>query len=300
MVDFASLDARYGIPGEVKFKEGPAGLAVAAVTNAYATATIERQGAQVLNWTPRGEQPVIWLSAVAKFASGKLIRGGVPVCWPWFGPHPTEPSFPWHVFARIVPWEPAEIQRLADGSTRIAFRLVQNEATLAQWPHSTPVELHINVGAVLELNLVTRNIGQSPVTIGGALHSYFQVSDIRQVRILGLDACPYLDRVDACRRKQQAGPVMISAETDRIYLEATADCLIEDQGLNRRIGKRGNRSTVVWNPWVDKAARMGDIGEDGYLRMVCVESANVADDVVTIASGDEHHLWARYSIERLG
>jgi len=293
MVDFATLNARYGIPG---------GLAVAAVTNAHGTATIALQGAQVLSWAPRGEQPVIWLSAVAKFASGKLIRGGVPVCWPWFGPHPTEPSFPWHVFARIVPWEPAEIQRLADGSTRIAFRLVQNEATLAQWPHSTPVELHINVGAVLELNLVTRNIGQSPVTIDGEMHSYFQVSDIRPVRILGLDACPYFDRVDACRCKQQAGPVTISAETDRIYLEATSDCLIEDPGLSRRIriAKRGSHSTVVWNRWIDKAARMGDIGEDGYLMMVCVESANVADNIVTIASGDEHHPWARYSIERLG
>ncbi|HVO94994.1 MAG TPA: D-hexose-6-phosphate mutarotase [Terriglobales bacterium] len=224
-----------------------------AVTNAHGTAKLALQGAQVLSWTPHGQLPVIWLSPVAKFASGKLIRGGVPVCWPWFGPHPTQASFPGHGFARIVPWELVETQRLADSSTRIVFRLVQSEYTLAQWPHSTPVELYISVGVTLEIDLVTRNIGQSPVTIGGALHSYFQVSDIRHVTIYGLDACPYLDKVSACQRKQQAGPVTISAETDHIYLDAIADCLIEDPVLNRRIriGKRGSRSTVVWNPWVD-------------------------------------------------
>ncbi|MDO8597781.1 MAG: hypothetical protein Q7R45_14310, partial [Sulfuricaulis sp.] len=127
------------------------------------------------------------------------------------------------------------------------------------------------------------------------------VSDVRRVTIRGLEACPYLDKMDGGKRKQQTGPVTIGAETDRIYLDSSADCLIDDPGLKRsiRIRKRGSHSTVVWNPWIEKSVKMGDFGENGYLNMLCVESANAADDVVTIAPGGEHHLWVRYEIEAL-
>lgn len=299
MTDCSAMNARFGIPGQVTFKEAPGGLAVVEVTNALATATIALQGAHVMAWAPRGQSPVIWLSRAAKLVSGKSIRGGVPVCWPWFGPHPNEPSFPAHGFARTVPWEVIGMQSMADGATRLDFRLVPSEATRSQWPHATPLESHITVGAALEIDLVTRNAGNSAITIGDALHTYFEVSDVREVTIRGLEACPYLDKMDGGRRKQQTGPVTISAETDRIYLDSTADCLIDDPGFKRRIRirKRGSRSTVVWNPWIEKSAKMGDFGENGYLNMVCVESTNAADDVVTIAPGGEHGLWVHYSIE---
>jgi len=148
---------------------------------------------------------------------------------------------------------------------------------------------------------MTRNTDRIAITIGDALHAYFQVGDVRQVTIQGLEGSPYLDKMDGGRRKQQAGPVTIGAETDRIYLDTDADCLIDDPGLKRRIRvrKRGSHSTVVWNPWIEKSSRLGDVGEDGYLNMLCVESANAADDVVTIAPGGEHHLWVRFEIEPL-
>ncbi len=302
MTDFSALNARFGLSGRVIFREGPGGLAVAEVANSLGNATIALQGAHLMTWAPRGHKPVIWLSRAARFAPGKSIRGGVPICWPWFGPHASNAALPAHGFARTVPWEVIGAQTLADGATRLDFRLIQNDATRAPWPHATLLECHLSIGAALEIDLVTRNADRSAITIGDALHTYFEVSDVRRTTIRGLEGCPYLDKMDGGRRKQQSGAVTISAETDRIYLESSVDCLIDDPGFQRRIRirKRGSRSTVVWNPWIEKSVKMGDFGENGYLNMVCVESTNAADDVVTIAPGGEHHLWVRYEVESSG
>ena len=283
------------------FLEGPGGLDVVDVAGVQGSATIALQGAQVLTWAPRGQKPVIWISRAAKFTPGKSIRGGVPVCWPWFGPHATESSFPAHGYARTVAWEAIGTRALAEGAVRLDFRLIQTETARAQWPHAASLECHITVGKALEIDLGTRNLDSHAITIGDALHAYFEVGDVRKIAIRGLEDCSYLDKLDGDKRKRQTGPVTIGAETDRIYLDATADCLIDDPDLRRRIRirKRGSHSTVVWNPWIDKSARMGDFVENGYLNMVCVESANAADDVVTIAPGGEHRLWVRYEIEPL-
>ena len=301
MAAVSVLNADFAIPGQLIFKETSPGFAVAEVFNGLATATISLQGAQLLAWMPRGQSPVIWLSSAARFLPGKSVRGGVPVCWPWFGPHASDASLPAHGFARTVPWDVIGTRALPDGATRIDFRLVKSDVTRALWQHSSQLECRITVGTALEFDLVTRNTDRVAVTIGDALHTYFQVNDVRQVKIHGLENCSYLDKMDDGRRKQQAGPVTIAAETDRIYLDAGADCLIDDPGLKRRlrVRKRGSRSTVVWNPWIEKSSRLGDFGENGYLNMVCVESANAADDVVTIAPGGEHHLWVRYEVESL-
>jgi D-hexose-6-phosphate mutarotase len=116
-----------------------------------------------------------------------------------------------------------------------------------------------------------------------------------------LEGCSYIDKTDGDRRKRQSGAVTVSEETDRIYLDTTADCLINDPGMGRRIriGKRGSRATVVWNPWIDKSRRMGDMGERDYLNMLCVESANAADNLVTVAAGGMHQLCTSYQLESL-
>lgn len=300
-LDSSALNARYGIPEQLSFKELPDGFVVAEVTNAHATASIALQGAHLMTWIPQGGLPVIWLSSAAKFAPGKSIRGGVPICWPWFGPHPTEAKFPGHGFARTVPWDVIETQKLANGATRLVFRLQHSDATRAQWPHPSDLEIHMVVGPTLDIDLVTRNTGDRSITIGDALHTYFEVGDVRQVQVLGLDGCAYLDKVDSGMTRQQSGPVTIAGEVDRIYLQSSADCVIEDPVLKRRIriAKKGSNSTVVWNPWIEKAEKMGDLGEDGYLNMLCVESTNAADDVIELSPGSEHHLWVRYSVEVL-
>jgi D-hexose-6-phosphate mutarotase len=152
---------------------------------------------------------------------------------------------------------------------------------------------------VLKIDLVTSNTGGMPITIGEVLHTYFEVGDVREIAIHGLDGCEYLDEVDGDKRKEQSGPVMFNAETDRVYFNTGADCVIDDPGLGRRIRicKSGSRSTVVWNPWNEKAAKMGDLGDEGHLHMVCVESANAAENLVTISPGSEHHLQVSYQLE---
>ncbi|WP_458497220.1 D-hexose-6-phosphate mutarotase [Methylomagnum sp.] len=295
------LEHRLGIPGAASFTTGPHGMPVVEVSNALCAGTIALQGAHLLNWTPHAQAPVIWLSPLAKFGPGKSVRGGVPVCWPWFGPHRGESGFPTHGFARSTAWEPIEAQSLDDDATRLGFRLVATDASLAQWPHATPLEIHYTLGAALEIELLTRNATDAPVVIGEALHAYFAVSDVRGISVAGLDGCEYLDKVEGGQRKRQAGAIAFTGETDRVYLNTAADCLIVDPGLHRclRIEKQGSHSTVVWNPWDEKARKMGDMTEEGYLGMVCVESANAAEDVVAIPPGGEHRLWVRYSVEAL-
>lgn len=294
------LNRRFGIAGQAVFNQPVSGFPVLDVTNAHAKATIALQGAQVMTWAPNGERPVVWLSRAAKLASGKSIRGGVPVCWPWFGPHPSQPNFPTHGFARTVAWDVVSVRGTAE-ATDVRFRLSPDATRREQWPHATELELSLRIGRTLDLELTTRNNEPAPVTISEALHTYFEVSDIADVVVHGVDGLAYIDKVDHATRKQQAGPVTIGSEVDRVYLRSTADCAIEDAGWRRRIriAKSGSRSTVIWNPWSDKAAKMGDLGDDGYRHMLCVESANAADEAVTIDAGGEHTLRVRYSVERL-
>lgn len=294
----AELNHRFGADSAVRFKEFAPGFPVLELHNAQASAAIALQGAQVMTWAPKGQAPVIWLSRAAKFVPGKSIRGGVPVCWPWFGAHATEPSFPGHGFARTVPWELLQAQTRG-AETHLSFRLNPSSAPAAQWPRGAEAMLNLVVGTTLALTLVTRNTGAQPLPLTEALHTYFEVGDVQEVAVHGLDGLSYLDKVENMARKRQSGPVTVSGEVDRIYLDSTADCIIDDPALNRRIrvAQRGGRSTILWNPWIEKAAKMGDLGEDGYLQMICVESGNAAENAVQVAPGAEHRLEVTYSVE---
>ena len=297
----ADLNQRFAISGHVTFKEGPGGLVVAEVANTLAESTIALQGAHVMTFQPRGQEPVIWLSKFAKFAPGKSIRGGVPICWPWFGPHATDAALPGHGFARTVMWQVLETKAMADGATFLRFGLVESDATRAQWPHASSAELEVTVGAALKVELVTRNSGSAPFVLGEALHTYFHINDVAKMKIAGLDGCDYLDKVGPTTRKTQHGAIVIESEVDRVYLNTSADLLIEDSGLQRRIriASQSARSAVVWNPWTEKADKMGDFGPEGHRGMVCVETANAVDNVVTVNPGEEHRMVAVYSVEPL-
>lgn len=299
--DIAALQGRFSLDGEVQFLRGTHGMTIVEIAGRAATGRISLQGAQLLAWTPHGQNPVIWLSSRAQFASGKPLRGGIPVCWPWFGAHDENPALPAHGFARTADWEVIEAQRLGGGSIRLGFRLLRSAASLAQWPHPAVLEIRYTLGKALEIELWTYNRTPDPILLGEALHTYFSVGDVRQVRIQGLDGCEYLDKVEENRRKRQQGPVTIAGETDRVYLDTTADCVIEDPVLGRsiKIEKRESASTVIWNPWAEKAAILGDFEEQGHLGMICVESANAAVNRLTIPAGGEHRLWVQYSVQPL-
>ncbi|MDX8398614.1 MAG: D-hexose-6-phosphate mutarotase [Gallionellaceae bacterium] len=301
-IDFTTLNQNFGIAGHLEFVPDVSGLAIAHIANSHAQAAIALQGAHIMRFQANDEQPLIWLSPVAKLVQGKSIRGGVPICWPWFGAHASDATFPGHGFARTVAWHVAASEALPDGSTRIEFELPQSSIPAAQWPHPCRCRLVATVGKVLTVELITENTGETAFDSGEALHTYFAISDVDQISISGMEDCTYLDKVGVAETRTQQGTIQISSEVDRIYIDTAADCLIEDRGLKRRIriAKSGSQSNVVWNPWVEKSAKMGDFGSNtGYRGMVCVESANAASNIVTVSPGSTHCLRVVYSTENI-
>jgi len=299
-IELAKLNDRFAIADHVSFKTSPGGVHMAEIANAHATAAIALQGAQVTAFQPRGQESVFWTQAGCRFEAGSSIRSGIPVCWPWFGPHPSDAGKPAHGFVRTALMTLKETKALADGSTRIRFGMTDDEATQALWPHAFELELIATVGPELRVELLTRNSGGEAFIITEALHTYFSVADVTKASIQGLDGCDFIDKVDGQSRKLQSGAVDISAEIDRVYLDTTADCAIEDPGLNRliRIAKAGSNSTVVWNPWAAKAADMG-YAEGEYLGMLCVETVNADKNVVTVPPAREHRMQTVISVEPL-
>lgn len=296
----APLSERFGIPGEIHFSTLE-GLDVVEISSPLGSGRLLLQGALLLDWTPRGQPPIIWVSPKAKFIPGKAPRGGAPVCWPWFGPHESEPGFPAHGFARAARWDMIAASQKTDESVLFVFQLNQNGSSEAYWPHETPLEIRYTLGTTIEIELLTRNAGSQPVRLTEALHTYFAVSDIREISITGLEDTPYIDKVAQGAPKIQCDAVRFFGETDRVYTGTTETCVIHDTGYQRRIRieKQGSGSTIVWNPWVEKAASLGDYAEDGYLRMVCVESGNALNDSILLEPGAEHRLRVRYSQEPL-
>jgi glucose-6-phosphate 1-epimerase len=284
------------VPG-LAFEQGPGGLIVAAITNPLGHARIALHGGHVLAFQPAGQKPVLWVSRHSEYAAGKPIRGGIPVCWPWFGPHPVDAGKPSHGFARISSW--SVLDAAGGDATRLRLGLSASEATRSLWPHDFELELTVTVGRQLDVELTIRNPGTEAFTFTGALHSYFAISDIANASVDGLHGCHYLDKVARYERREQTGPIAVTGETDRIYLDTTSDCVIEDAGWERavRVAKRGSRTTVVWNPWVDRSRQLADFGDEEFREMVCVETANAGDDRITVEPGSEHRLAAIISVE---
>ena len=294
-----TLNRRFGIPNHLNFSAGPSEFVIAEINNSHARASVCLQGAQVLTFAPSHHEPVLYVSKQARYISGKSVRGGIPVCWPWFGPHATEAQKPAHGFARSSLWRVIKTDALNDGATRLVLELTPLPEHHALWPHDARVQLHVSVGPSLTVELVTHNESTQPIQISEALHTYFQVSDIESVSVTGLEGCTYMDKVTGGAPAIQQQAITIRGETDRVYLHTAAECVIHDPGLQRRIhiAKTGSLSTVVWNPWTEKALKLGDMGSDGFRSMLCVESANALDDVVTIAAGTEHRLINIISVE---
>lgn len=301
MTTATQLNTQFGIEEQLRFREDASGLIIAEINNRQASASLCLQGAHLMTWQPRNQPtPVIWLSRDAKLIAGKSIRGGAPLCWPWFGAHESNTTFLGHGFARTVPWQVVESGTDISGATRLTLRLVASDKTRAQWPYDCTLELTVIVGATLRMEMTTTNNSTEDFIIGEALHTYFQISDIGAVQVTGLEGCEYWDKVGGSVLKKQAGAIQFSGETDRVYINTAATCVIEDKKLNRRIhiAKSGSHATVVWTPWTEKANKMGDMGQpDGWREMLCVESANAIENVVKVKAGARHTLIVEYRAE---
>jgi glucose-6-phosphate 1-epimerase len=285
---------------QVVVEAGDGGLARARVSGARADAEVYLQGGHVTRWRPHGTAPVLFLSGRATYAPGKAIRGGVPLIFPWFGPHATDRRAPMHGFARSRPWRLATSGLSAGGAVFLELALQDDEASRAAWPWPFSLRYRVTVGDVLHLELEIANTSPGPFTFEAALHTYLAVGDIEAVTITGLEDTPYIDKVDAMTRKRHdAGPLRLTGETDRVFLGTTRRCVVTDPALGRRLSvdKTGSASTVVWNPWAAKAAEIADLEPEGWRRMVCVETANAADDAVTLAADARHLMSATIRVE---
>ena len=289
--DIAMLNRDFGVPGRIAFRPGPCGEPIVVLVEEHGACEVAIYGANVLSYRPTGHSPVLWLAKdFMSTPEGKAIRGGIPVCWPWFGAHP-DGSGPSHGFARTARWNLLKTD-YDSYSTSVTLLLEDSAETLALWPHAFRLELKVSVGANLKVALTTTNTGSEPFAITEALHSYFRVKDVRDAKVSGLEGVRYLDKAPGGTDGVQKGDIAFSTETDRVYVGAPEECAVDDKSTGRkiRIAKEGGNAAVVWNPWIDKAARMTDLSPEDYLRFVCVETANAGEGPIEIAPGATHKL----------
>lgn len=296
------LNQQYGIGQQVVFSEGKGGLPVIQVNNEQAKALISVYGGQVLAFQPaHAQQQLLFVSQQAYYQSGKAIKGGVPICWPWFGPDLEGKGRPAHGFMRNRMWEVISTALTPEGAVQIVLGATDTAETRAIWSRAFALQLEITIADTLNLELTTRNTGTQPCTITQAFHPYFQVGDIRQTSVTGLENTRYIDKVSDNMEREQLGAVTIDAEVDRIYQAVgSSDLVIHDQAWQRRIRitSKGNRTAVVWNPWAKRSAAMSDLGDEDYLRFICVETTNAATDRAHIPPNSEVKLTANYKIEQ--
>ncbi|MBV4461217.1 D-hexose-6-phosphate mutarotase [Pseudomonas sp. COR58] len=281
------------------------------IRHGQAEVLVAQQGAHILSYQVDGQPPVIWLNDKAAFKAGKSIRAGVPVCWPWFGVFArnpqsvqamrtgTEPAGA-HGFVRATDWELAGIE--AEGeSLKVEFTLPCPEGGFADWPHPVDLTLTLRLDERLHIGLTSRNRGADTVSLSQALHTYFAVSDVRDVKVEGVDGLRYIETLDDWKTVTQKGDLQFTGETDRIYLDAPPRLSINDPAWERRIvlNATGSRTAVIWNPWIDRAAAFSDMADDGWQRMLCIETANVMDNIVNLAPGASHTLGVSIGSEPL-
>jgi glucose-6-phosphate 1-epimerase len=278
------------------------GLPFAIVDTERCRARVTPHGAHLCEWTPAGQTtPVLFLSPRAVFATGKAIRGGVPVCFPWFANHPTDPSKPAHGFGRTRSWEGGEVTHDDAGNARLTFRLAADAATRALWPADFVATLTLTLGTSLAMTFEVENTGAEALTYEAALHTYLTVGDVARIRLHGLERTRFVDKVDGMKEKTTgADPLTLDGDTDRVFLDTRSTCTVDDPVLARRIriAKEGSAVTIVWNPGHEKGPTVPDIG-DAWSRFVCVETANCAPHAVRLAPKARHAMTARIEVAPL-
>ena len=295
------LNEDFGISGQVKVAEGKGGFPVVEISNENANAKISVYAAQVLSFKPVGEtEDMMFVSEKAYYETGKATKGGIPICWPWFGPDPEGLGRASHGFVRDRLWTLLSVEAVSAGETKVRLGVTASEETEEIWPESFELVIEIVVGAELTVTLITENTGDRAFSITQAFHAYFTIGDVNKVRVLGLEGASYLDKVDGGAQKTQDGGLTVSGEVDRVYTGVGPELVIDDAALGRRIriSTAGSHTAIVWNPWKEISLKMADLSEQSYQHFICVEAANAADEVIEVLPGAEYRMQAVYTVER--
>lgn len=285
------LNRRFGIPGRVQVLADEGGLPKIRVTAPQSSGEMHLHGAQVTSWQPAGAEEVIFLSRRARWEEGKAIRGGIPICFPWFRAKADDPHAPAHGLVRTRVWALESIEHDAGGVT-VRMTTESDSGTRTLWPGDFRLLQRVTFGKELKLEFTVSNTGTSSFRFEEALHTYYRVGDVRRVSIRGLNGVTYLDNTDSNKRKNQQGDVMIVSATDNAYVNTEGALQLFDPALNRRIqiAKQNSRTTVIWNPWAEGARALSDLEEDAWQQMVCVEASNILEDAVELAPNGNHKM----------
>jgi glucose-6-phosphate 1-epimerase len=294
MVTIEQLNSNFGIAGKVNFFSGKGGLPSVEINTKDAKAQISLYGAQLLSFIPQGQQDLIWMSDRSLFEEGKAIRGGIPLCFPWFGPHATDKTKPQHGFARLQYWQVQGIRENTEEEIVVDLCLQQSENSLALWPYHFKAIAQFTIGRNLEVKLTVTNTGADSFEYSDALHTYFNISSIDIIGIEGLQDATYYDGFGMTLKTQHPAVLYFNTETNRRYVNTAGSCVIHDTNRNRKIivEKTGSKVTVVWNPGEEVAKTIGDMQPNGYETFVCVEPANAYPgiDMISLQPGQSHTL----------
>jgi len=291
-------DRRLEIPGVAEILVGNGSLSKVRVTSTAAVGEIYMHGAHVTSWKPTGREEVFFVSSRSPWEDGRAIRGGVPISFPWFASKVDDPAAPAHGFVRTKAWQLDSISQEGSAVT-VSMSTESNDDTRRWSPSKFRLFYRASFGSELCLELDVANTGETPLRFEEALHAYYRVGNIDETRVRGLNGARYVDKTDSNREKTQQGEVKVIAETDRVYLNTSDAIELNDPVLERRIqvSKENSRTTVVWNPWREKARSMSDLGADEWTQMICVETTNVSDYSVVLAPGQQHNMKSFVRVE---
>ena len=283
------------LPPSVQLLTGPGGLPLLRVSTAGGTGEVFLHGAHLVSWTPAGQSPVLWMSDTSRFAENTPIRGGVPICFPWFGLRADHPDVPQHGFARLLDWALIEVSDNGP-ATSIEFRLTDTKQTRrSAWPHRFEANYTVTIGSELQLELEVVNRDTVNISFEAALHNYYAIGDALATLVHGLEGHEFFSSAASGREE---APVQLGTAVDRRYPTVTT-ARIEDSDNHRviTVTSEGSDGAVLWTPGPDKARAMEDFSDDGWPHMVCFETANIGESRLTLAPGERHSMRATVRVE---
>ncbi len=300
VVDVTELDRRFGIPHIARVCEGDGRLTRIDIASPLAHGQVYLHGAHVTSWRPVGSEEVLFLSTKSRWEEGQAIRGGIPICFPWFRGKADDPHAPAHGFVRTRSWQLGSIAETTAGVT-VSMFIESDEQTRQWWPAEFRLEHRATFGSGLKLELVCINTGKTPLHFEEALHTYNRVADVEAVRLQGLDETRFLDNTDSNKEKMQLEDVTIASQTDNAFINTQNAVDLLDPKMRRRVRlqKENSCTTVVWNPWQEGASRLRDLGEGEWKQFLCVEASNIIGGTVTLGPGQEHTMSAVLSVARV-